>query len=577
MPDEAAQDAEALISKFTDACSAFDINASEAVDSVSAVLDNIAVDLAKSRDLRIHVGTDKPAFWSCFHKLWRDLVRAQLTFWDGDDDDQASTETLKHQNLRKFCLSLARLTRNLVAEVSENQTHAFENEHDIRRLLHYYTSWTAMEDQDDLVVARVLSQTMSNLITANEPLMQFLWDTYMNLPEDQVVLIRLLQSSDGKSLVHAMMLIRNCIQGSRTRARLLVHATVGSRICVCLLDKMAKTYEAEEGSEEARAFDLGYDIFSRLMEVGLVPELYSKLSIIDEIVTPHQTVLLKLIDSYLQSTPLKPKDPITTKILVKLSQMLGTCFFSMSSYSQRAIRRSLGSPSSEHFSPVVNLPPDMILPPAELDVMLPKVCEALVLVSQCIVTVTLDAEKETFSIPSSSPHNIRVFFNELRSENHSLAESLIELLRLLDRFLPRINFGKPVQNQTGSDVPVPTPLSNAYDTGFFYLKRDLVRLLGILCHEQKAIQDRVRQCGGIEVVMNLCVIDERNPCQYSDLPSSVIQYLNNVTDLREHAIFTLHNLLKGNPENQAVVQEIQPTGQWDENGILKDTADAVRK
>ncbi|SJL03760.1 uncharacterized protein ARMOST_07117 [Armillaria ostoyae] len=560
MQDGAAQDAEALIFKFTGACSAFDINASEAVDSLSAVLDNIAIDLAHSRDLRSHVGTSKPVFWSCLRKLWRDLVRAQLTFWDGDDDDQASTETLKHQNLRNFCKSLARLTRNLVAGVSINQTHAFENEPDIRRLLHYYTSWTAMEDHDDLVVARILSQTMSNLITENESLMQVLWDTYMNLPEDQVVLIRLLQSSDGKSLVPAMMLIRNCIQGSRTRARLLVHATAGSRLCVCLLDKMAKTYEAEEGSEEARAFDLGYAIFSRLMEAGLVPELYSKLSIKDEIVTPHQTVLLKLIDSYLQSTPLTPKDPTTTKILVKLSQMLGTCFFSMSSYSQRAIRRSLGSPSSEHFSPAINLPSDMILPPAELDVMLPKVCEALVLVSQCIVTVTLDAEKETFNhgTPSASLQNIRAFFNELRFENHSLAESLIELLRLLDRFLPRINFGKPVQN-SGSDGPGTTPLSNVSDTGFFYLKRDLVRLLGILCHEQKAVQDRVRQCGGVEVVMNLCVIDERNPY------------------LREHAIFALRNLLKGNPENQAIVQEIRPTGQWDENGVLKDTVSAVRK
>ncbi len=201
----------------------------------------------------------------------------------------------------------------------------------------------------------------------------------------------------------------------------------------------------------------------------------------------------------------------------------------MSSYSQRAIRRSLGSPSSEHFSPVINLPSDMILPPAELDVMLPKVCEALVLVSQGIVTVTLDAEKETYShsTPSTTLQNIRAFFNELRFENHSLAESLIgvhshamssvifcidrtELLRLLDRFLPRINFGKPVPNQTS---PGTTSLSNVSDTGFFYLKRDLVRLLGILCHEQKAVQDRVRQCGGIEVVMNLCVIDERNPCQ----------------------------------------------------------------
>ena len=50
-------------------------------------------------------------------------------------------------------------------------------------------------------------------------------------------------------------------------------------------------------------------------------------------------------------------------------------------------------------------------------------------------------------------------------------------------------------------------------TGFSYLKRDLVRLLGILCHLNKAVQDRIRIAGGIAVVLNLCVVDERNPCE----------------------------------------------------------------
>ena len=50
-------------------------------------------------------------------------------------------------------------------------------------------------------------------------------------------------------------------------------------------------------------------------------------------------------------------------------------------------------------------------------------------------------------------------------------------------------------------------------TGFSYLKRDLVRLLGVLCHGVKSVQDRVREAGGLPVVMNMCVIDERNPCQ----------------------------------------------------------------
>jgi hypothetical protein len=48
--------------------------------------------------------------------------------------------------------------------------------------------------------------------------------------------------------------------------------------------------------------------------------------------------------------------------------------------------------------------------------------------------------------------------------------------------------------------------------GFAYLKRDLVRLLGILCSGDTNVQNRIRLAGGIPIVMNLCVVDERNPC-----------------------------------------------------------------
>lgn len=89
-----------------------------------------------------------------------------------------------------------------------------------------------------------------------------------------------------------------------------------------------------------------------------------------------------------------------------------------------------------------------------------------------------------------------------------------ELLRLLDIFLPRIHFGKPVQSSSKAQKPHDAA---ADPTGFSYLKRDLVRLLGILCQGAKAVQNRVRICGGIPVVMNLCVVDERNPCMSSDV------------------------------------------------------------
>ena len=99
-----------------------------------------------------------------------------------------------------------------------------------------------------------------------------------------------------------------------------------------------------------------------------------------------------------------------------------------------------------------------------------------------------------------------------------------ETLRKLDAFLPRITLGKA--------APAAVPISQVKERarelhgahasgdnapgsprGFAYLKRDLVRLLGILAADRKAVQDRVRACGGVQAVMNLCVIDERNPCE----------------------------------------------------------------
>ena len=58
-----------------------------------------------------------------------------------------------------------------------------------------------------------------------------------------------------------------------------------------------------------------------------------------------------------------------------------------------------------------------------------------------------------------------------------------------------------------------TQIDKREDRGFAYLKRDIVRLLGILCYENRPVQDRIRACGGIPIVMNLCVTDERNPCK----------------------------------------------------------------
>ncbi|KAF5337508.1 hypothetical protein D9757_014714 [Collybiopsis confluens] len=568
-----------LIARFKEACSIFEINAIDTHSDLCRALDALAADLAKDiqarssfflpKTLLSHLGLTRKQLgagdvWTDLSKLWKDLVHAQLTFWDGDDSDDgqddgstaSAREKRKQSSLCALCVSFARFTRNLVA---------------VRMNLSFDVCYITTH----LGHPCKTKKAMKNLIST-------LWETYLNLQEDQVVLIRLLTSPDSRILLAVLTMIAGCLHESRTRTKLLTRTAIGARICVTMLDDMVKLYDADEASDGARAFDVGYSIFTRIIESGLMSDLYVKLAMSvynpslitfypsdlnkdisrsDEIVTPHQSTLLKLLDSYLQSAPISSPGTRSriTRMHARLCPMLSNLFFALSTYAQRAIRKSL-----RHSVPGTNS--DGLVPPAELDVLLPKVCEALVLVAQCIITIILTAQSHSegglgSAVNTASSENAHSYFNQVRFEGVGLAESLVELLRLLDRFLPRINFGKPVGG-TGESADITqtaAPAPGIDNPGFNFLKRDLVRLLGILCNENRAVQDRLRKCGGIEVVMNLCAIDDRNPY------------------LREHAIFALHNLLKDNPANQAVVEEIKPMGKWDDNGILRDTPGAVRK
>ncbi|KAF8967697.1 spinocerebellar ataxia type 10 protein domain-containing protein [Flammula alnicola] len=581
----------AVAAQFRQACTDFDIKDKRRIRSIIGTLDLTAQYLARSDIIRIEAGADLK-LWTDLRKLWRDLTRTQLSFWENDDSDEEDEENEEIDSgggLRAMCTCLAKFTRNLVAGVPGNQLRAYENEPDMRRLLHFYTSWSAMEDSESVATARVLTQALSNTVTANDALVARLWETYMNLPEDQVVLIRLLGSPDARTLLTTLIFILNCIHGSRKRTQLLVKTKVGVRICIGLLDNMVNLHEADEGSEGAKAFDIGYAIFTQFIEEGFVPDLYKKFTITNEIVTPHQTTLLKLVDSYLQATQLNPTSiqiPDILRTHESLGSFLAKRFFTLSEYAQKAMHRALGmvptskkaessedsvtgrtssdstSSSGKSGSPSPSSSSVPSAPPQELDVMLPKVCEALVLVTQCIVTICLEAEEQQTRLEEGistyvSFTNMKSYFIQKKHSEQGVVENLIELLHLFDVFLPRIQFGKPV-NPDGTPMTAASSVA-ADGSGFSYLKRDLVRLLGVLSHGMKDVQDRTREAGGLPVVMNLCVIDERNPY------------------LREHAVFTLHNLLKSNPENQKFVDSIKPSQEWDEDGTLKTKVGATLK
>lgn len=168
----------------------------------------------------------------------------------------------------------------------------------------------------------------------------------------------------------------------------------------------------------------------------------------DEIITPHQTTLLKLVDSYLQSIQLDITTTSEVDVLqthVSLGPFLAKRFFTLSNYAQIAMQRALGNPKA---ASQTSLPTSTAKngngepsassskyePAAELDVMLPKVCEALVLVTQCITTIALDAEehqgKQFQQGTVNSLSNMKEFFIDVRFSNQGLVENLIGALSL---------------------------------------------------------------------------------------------------------------------------------------------------
>lgn len=74
------------------------------------------------------------------------------------------------------------------------------------------------------------------------------------------------------------------------------------------------------------------------------------------------------------------------------------------------------------------------------------------------------------------------------------------------------------------------------------IKRFMVILLSSLCWNNRAVQDVVREHGGVHAVLNQCKIDDDNPY------------------IREHAILCVRALLHGNIENQKVVEELEKGG-----------------
>lgn len=111
---------------------------------------------------------------------------------------------------------------------------------------------------------------------------------------------------------------------------------------------------------------------------------------------------------------------------------------------------------------------------------------------------------------------------------------------------------------------------------FSNLKRDLVRLLGVLTFNDTRVGDQVREYEGVQLVLSLTEIDEANPCECERM--IIADYsADQCAVLREHALFCIRNLMLNNPANQAIIKEMDPVGVLSETGELLPVPDKMKK
>ncbi|QRV73796.1 extracellular matrix protein 14 [Ceratobasidium sp. AG-Ba] len=280
-----------------------------------------------------------------------------------------------------------------------------------------------------------------------------------------------------------------------------------------------QTYEDEERVDQ---FHLIFQTFVKLCEYGGFGALYASLQPADDTISPHQITLLKLLDGYIQTIKgtVNENSGIRDFLVDRLFSDLRKANDWM------AIPLDNGQPNEA----------------------LPQIAANLVLLSQMIASCLM-SEQVLWEKSSSAMDKSRPTLDFLRSSQRTYVELIVDALRHLNELLPRIQFGK-VKPQLPTSRP--NELISPDVPGFQFVKRDLVRLLAILVHDDRSIQNRIRERGGVEVVLSMCAVDDRNPY------------------IREHALFALRNLLHNNTENQDIVKELEPTGRWDESGVLTD-------
>ncbi|BGP49445.1 hypothetical protein JCM10450v2_005336 [Rhodotorula kratochvilovae] len=495
--------------------------------------------LRSTPSLRSTYGAHAP-FWPALARVWE--VEAEKLA----SDDKASIPAV---------LALAAFLLSLCTQEPHNQAEAVTHiEPHLRNVLLAASSLFNLEDSAYTDMTRICCQALANLVTSNESIASSFFPQRLQLEETDNLIQRLLASPDHGTLQAVLIFLLNSIHGSRERALLLGTSKAGAAVLDRLMTIVGVLFEDEtpEGiaHEEFHSdvFELSFAIVQQLIKLEVYAQAYEDHALMpDFAISPTLVTLLKFLDGHLSlagqatSPAALALAPFLIRQLVHLSAFL----------IDEGAERVKNAADAATF-------------------------QGLVLVLHCLCSMGLAMEQEERNKEEEREEEARV-------EMVKGAEAVVRLLRFSTTLLPPVS-ARPAPPTASPSPPAsstasgPAPASPTLDlspestAAIAQLQRTIVQFLGILSFcppltterptpppRVKDAQDRVRESGGLELLLSMCQMDERN------------------TTMREHALFAIRNLLKANQTSQDYVDAMKPQYQVGPNGELLDLPPPLRK
>ncbi|KAL1925748.1 uncharacterized protein VTP21DRAFT_631 [Calcarisporiella thermophila] len=405
---------------------------------------------------------------------------------------------LKMNDIEEVMLGILKVTRNLAAGVPKNQREIFE-----RGSFEIIVGWVkklnaeTLETSNDKrkLLLRIALQTLSNTVTANEELIKRAWNLW--ICDD--VIGGLLRREDNDLFEVSMICLNNNLAGSKEQSMLFVSSDFGRQTLeLCLLKSEHLLHD------ESQNFERVHDTVSILVRHNLASKIWSLLRSPNN-QTPLSPAQIPFLKFYAEHTqiPSELETEWFCREFLKISDHFSVLLDQITNSKSNLKEADGDGRSSDNTSG------------STLDVeSMSQLHAGLVLMLQVLARTAEQVGD--------------IMLRE------GIVDRCVTLLGQCEKSLPRAS--KP------ANVTLTHEEEESAAKGFMYIRRDLVRVIGNMAHGRRAVQDKVRELGGVPLILNQANIDDYNPY------------------IREYTILAIRNLMADNAENQQFLKDLRPIG-----------------